>query len=120
MATSYLDTEEIMKIHDEIIAKSGGHEGLINYGNLDFTISQMRATKGVNRKVAVLLFGIITKHPFVDGNKRTGYIAAKTFLTLNNKKLLAKKKELWKVLHEISEGKMSIDQIENWISKKVK
>ena len=69
-----------MRIHDKIISKSGGEKGLLNYGNLDFAVSQMKTTEGLGHKAAVLLFGIIAKHPFVDGNKRTGLISAETFL----------------------------------------
>lgn len=120
METKYLSTEEIIKIHDKIIKDSGGHEGIINYGNVDFTVDQMKTTKTIERKVAVLLFGIIARHPFLDGNKRTGLVATETFLCANNKKFTATEKNLWMVLHKISQGEMNISQIENWIKKNIK
>ncbi len=120
MATTYLKTEEIVKIHDEIIEKSGGHTGIINYGNMDFAASQMRTTEGLTRKTAILLFGIVAKHPFVDGNKRTGLIAAETFLRLNERKIEATDKDIWIKLHKISQGEMNISQITNWLNKVVK
>lgn len=107
MVTTYLETEEIMKIHDEIIEKSGGHSGIINYGNLDFAVSQMKITQGLVRKAAILLFGIVAKHPFVDGNKRSGLVAAETFLRSNGKKLEATDKDIWIKLHKTSQGEMS-------------
>ena len=120
METKYLSTDELIKIHDKIIANSGGHKGIINYGNIDFTVSQMNITKTIAGKVAVILFGIIARHPFVDGNKRTGLVATETFLNANNKKLTATEKNLWIVLHRISQGEMNISQIENWIKKNIK
>ncbi len=54
MDVSYLETEEIVKIHNQIIKQSGGHDGIINYGNLDFVVSQMETTSILNRKAAVL------------------------------------------------------------------
>lgn len=120
MDTAHLETEEIVKIHDEIIEKSGGHSGVINYGNLDFTVSQMRNTEGLTRKTAILLFGVVAKHPFVDGNKRTGLVAAETFLRSNGKKLEATDKDIWMKLHKISQGEMNISQITNWLEKVVK
>jgi len=116
----YLTTDEIVKIHDQIIKESGGHKGILNYGNVDFTASQTKTTKWLNRKVAVLLFGIVARHPFLDGNKRTGFIAAETLLKLNNKKFKASDKDIWIKLHKISQGEMNIDQIKKWLDKVVK
>ncbi|MBI5347527.1 MAG: type II toxin-antitoxin system death-on-curing family toxin [Candidatus Aenigmarchaeota archaeon] len=120
MDTTYLETEEIVKIHNEIIEKSGGYTGIINYGNLDFVVSQMKTTEGLTRKTAILLFGIVAKHPFVDGNKRTGLISAETFLRLNGRKVKATDKDIWVKLHKISQGEMNISQITNWLEKTVK
>lgn len=120
MDTAYLETEEIVNIHNEIIERSGGHSGIINYGNLDFAASQMKTTEGLTRKAAILLFAVVAKHPFVDGNKRTGLVAAETFLRLNGKKLVATDKDIWIKLHKISQGEMNISQIANWIEKVVK
>jgi|SRR3989338_6796462 len=120
MNTNYIETDEVVKIHDEILKKSGGHGGIVNYGNLDFTISQMKTTKNMKGKVAIMLFGIVTSHPFVDGNKRTGLVIAETFLRLNKKKFTATDKDIWIKLHKISQGEMNISQIKNWLDKVVK
>ncbi len=120
MNTKHLTTDEIIKIHDKIIKESGGHTGIINYGNLDFTVSQVKTTKGLNKKVAVLLFGIVARHPFLDGNKRTGVIAAETLLLLNDKKFNASDKDIWIKLHNISQGEINISRIKDWLDKVVK
>ena len=65
----YLTTEEIIKIHDDIIKETGEHSGIISYGNLDFLIDQARIPKSIERVAAVLFYGILTSHPFVDGIK---------------------------------------------------
>ncbi|MBI5347093.1 MAG: hypothetical protein HZB66_00605 [Candidatus Aenigmarchaeota archaeon] len=59
METDHLSTDEIIKIYDEIIKDSGGHKGILNYGNVDFAVSQMKSRRTIAGKVAVLLFGII-------------------------------------------------------------
>jgi len=120
MAIKYFTTEDVVKIHDNIIKASGGHSGIIAYGNLDFAVSQVKIPKALIRKAAVLFFGIVTRHPFVDGNKRTGLVVAETFLNLNGKRLIAKDKDIWNALHKISEGQMSVDQIAAWLKKNVK
>lgn len=83
-----LDKGVILQINEDIPFKTA--EGLMPSGgdaNLDFTVYRTANTRGINRKAAVLMKGIIKAHPFKDGNKRTGFIAAKTFLELNSKKL---------------------------------
>ena len=120
MKIVYLTTDEIVKIHDEIIKETGGHYGIISYGNLDFVTSQMEIPKSLERKTATLLFGILTSHPFVDGNKRTAFESMKTFLIANNKKFIATEKDIWIKLHEISEGKLKIEEIIKWVENSVR
>ncbi|MBI2545496.1 MAG: hypothetical protein HYW22_02815, partial [Candidatus Aenigmarchaeota archaeon] len=54
MRIKYLTTDEIIKIHDRIIKRSGGHSGIISYGNLDFVIAQANIPKGIERIAATL------------------------------------------------------------------
>jgi len=120
MKIVYLTTEEIVKIHDEIIKETGGHSGIISYGNIDFVVSQTEIPKNLERKAAILLFGLLTSHPFVDGNKRTALESMKTFLLLNGKIFVTTEKDIWIKLHEISEGKINLDRVVEWIKNNLK
>ena len=113
----YLSTEEIVAIHHEIIKETGGYEGIISYGNLDFLVSQMQIPKDIFRKAAILFYGILTSHPFLDGNKRTALESMKTFLFINGKGFLADEDDIWDKVHSISEGKLKSDEVVNWIKK---
>lgn len=84
-----LDDVEI--IHLQIMDASGGSIGTRDSGLLDSALVAMRQEgfgeelyPTIFEKAAVLLRGIITDHPFVDGNKRTGMMSALIFLNLNN------------------------------------
>ena len=120
MEVKYLTVEEIVKIHDRIVEKSGGHSGMISSSNLEFVVAQAEIPKPIERKAATLFFGILTSHPFVDGNKRTALIAAQTFLNENNKKFIATDEKLWDIVHEISEGKLKFEEVVSWINETVK
>ena len=64
----------------------------------------------------MLLYEIVTTHPFVDGNKRTAFEAAKTFLRENGKTLQTKDiNQDEKYIYSVAEGKKNIFSIENWI-----
>lgn len=60
---------------------------------------------------AAYLFHIVKNHPFVDGNKRTGAMAAFTFLKLNNLTLNAGELAFERVIREVAEGKMGKEKI---------
>lgn len=64
----------------------------------------------------MLLYEIITTHPFVDGNKRTALEITKAFLLANGKTLQIKDiNQDEKYIYSIAEGKKNIFSIENWI-----
>jgi len=109
-----ITVEEVVEIHDRIIKESGSYSGIISYGNLDFIVSQMEIPKSIERKAATLFYGILTKHPFLDGNKRTALVSTQTFLNENNKRFLATDEQLWEIVHEISEGKLKFADVINW------
>ncbi len=120
MEIVYLTIEEIKEGHEEIIKETGGHSGILSFGNLDFLVSQSKIPKEIERAAAVLFFGILTGHPFVDGNKRTAVAVLEALLRKNNKKLLADEKEIWKIVHEVSEGKFAFEEVVIWIKKNSK
>lgn len=120
MEVKYLTTEEIVAIHDEIVKETGGHSGILSGGNLDFIVSQTEVPRSLERKSATLFYGILTKHPFVDGNKRTALEAMKTFLHLNGKSFIATDDDVWNNLHSISEGKLKFEEVVSWIKENTK
>lgn len=117
MTIKYISASEIIKIHDKIIETTGGHFGIISFGNLDFIVSQMEVPKSLERKATILFYGILTKHPFLDGNKRIALESMKTFLFLNDKKFIAPEDDIWNCLHLISEGKLKFEEAVNWIKQ---
>ncbi|MEK6909713.1 MAG: type II toxin-antitoxin system death-on-curing family toxin [Candidatus Aenigmatarchaeota archaeon] len=110
----------MIEIHDDIIKTTGGHEGIINYGNVDFISSQMRATKGSIKKAAILFYSILTSHPFLDGQKRTAFRSMETFLNVNDKTLISSDEDIWDVVHKISKGEMSFTETVEWLKKNIK
>lgn len=86
-APSYLSKEEIMELHGRVIGLIGGMPGIRDHAALESCVAQPKtAVFGKERfasvfdKAAAYCFFIIRLHPFFDGNKRTGLLAALTFL----------------------------------------
>lgn len=74
-----IDINDVLSIHEMQILKHGGAYGLRDRGVLEAVISSPWQTfDGMDlypteaEKTARLGFEMITQHPFIDGNKRTG------------------------------------------------
>ena len=74
-----LTKQQILLLHTQLIRQSGGTDGVRDEGMLDSAISQplqtfdnMELYPGIVYKAVRLGYGLITNHPFVDGNKRIG------------------------------------------------
>lgn len=120
MDTKYLTKEEIIKIHDDVIQRTGGTSGIINEGMLDFVLEHMKVPKDIVGQALTLLFGIIERHPFVDGNKRTGLECTDIFLDYNLKNFKIKDiDEAEAVVLSIARGEASRNRVRKWIEKQV-
>ena len=86
--TIWLSRELILAVHDEQLAEHGGSTGLRDPGLLDSALARPlnRAGYGepdIAELAAVYALAIAQNHPFIDGNKRTAFVALELFLRLN-------------------------------------
>ena len=94
MLPSFLTLAEVLEIHQDQIARYGGHAGVRDIELLKSALGTPAATFGgrflhsdIFEMAAAYLFHIVRNHPFIDGNKRTGAVAANVFLILNGLEL---------------------------------
>jgi death on curing protein len=71
-------------------------------------------------KAAHILFGIISLHPFIDGNKRTAYGTADIFLRLNGYSIRADPQESQKFIVRIAGGQTDEAEVKGWIRQRLK
>ena len=109
----FLTTDEVLEIHDDQIRRYGGAVGIRDIGLLQSAVAMPSTGVGdhyVHRDVyemaAAYLFHIVQNHPFVDGNKRTGAVAAMVFLALNDIRLEAAEDELEHIVREVARGRL--------------
>ena len=98
MRWTWLKLDVVIAIHDEQIAEHGGHPGIRDSGLLSSALARPHnkvafQKESVFNLAAAYAAGIIFNHPFIDGNKRTGFLAACTFLYLNGWNLTASEAE---------------------------
>jgi len=89
--TVFLSLVEVLEIHQDQVGRYGGASGIRDIELLKSALGMPSATYGgqflhtdIFEIAAAYLFHLVKNHPFVDGNKRTGAVAALVFLALNN------------------------------------
>lgn len=96
MEPIFLTFVEVVAIHHDQIERYGGLPGVRDWGLLESALAMPAAAFGGNylhadlcEMAAAYLFHIVRNHPFMDGNKRVGAVAAYVFLALNDVRLTA-------------------------------
>lgn len=122
----YLSLGEVVFLHAQVIAQSGGSSGLRDRGALESAVAQPEMSFGgdnlyptVAEKAAALGHSLIQNHPFVDGNKRVGQAALEVFLVLNGYEIEASVDEQERVILTVASGQMGRTQFSEWLKAHV-
>lgn len=119
--------QEVLRLHDLSISFFGGSHGIRDNNLLESAIGRISQTFGgeelypINyHKAAALIESIVKNHPFVDGNKRTGFLAAQIFLKKNKILLTASENEAYDFVIDIASSKIDFDDIVVWLKNNTK
>lgn len=115
-------TEQVIKLHKQLIDESGGEYGIRDNGLLESALNtpfqsfdnrDLYVT--IQAKAARLGYGIIKNHPFIDGNKRSGVHIMLLYLYFNNIELEYSQDELSNFILKIASGEAEYKDLLNWI-----
>ncbi|MGP4803156.1 type II toxin-antitoxin system death-on-curing family toxin [Agrobacterium cavarae] len=114
MTIKWLSKAAINIIHQEQIEAHGGLPGLKDDNALEAALARPvnKAVYGEENLMALAaayLFGIARNHPFSDGNKRTGFLAAYTFLLINGYEIVADQSTVIEFVLAVAAGE--IDEV---------
>lgn len=119
-----LSKQQILKLHEMLIAQSGGSPEIRDDGLLDSALNTPFQSFGdtelypsLLEKAARLGYGLIKNHPFVDGNKRIGTHAMLVFLAINNAELSYSDDELIHLILGIAAGEYDDKHLLNWLQQ---
>lgn len=120
MTWRWLREDVVIAMHGEQIAEHGGSPGIRDAGLLSSALArpQNQAAYGkpsVFNLAAAYAFGVIQNHPFVDGNKRAGFLAAYVFLDLNGWELVASEAEAVSAVMALATGEMDEAGFSDWL-----
>ena len=109
--TRFLSRRAVDIFHAEQLAEHGGLPGLKDENALEAAIARPlnKAAYGepdLFELAAAYLYGIVRNHPYSDGNKRTGFLAAFTFLYLNGLLIEAEQAEIIAFVLDVAAGQI--------------
>lgn len=117
-----LSKEQIIRLHTELVYKTGGFCGIRDENLLESAIAapfQIFAGQemypSIQQKAARLGYGLIKNHAFVDGNKRIGTHVMLVFLELNKVEIEYSQEELLDTILKVADGRYSFESLVRWI-----
>ena len=127
MKIKYLNLEEILRLHFQVIEDFGGSHGVRDESRLKSVVNSPKQVvfdeeqySSVYEKGAVYLRNIIGDHPFSDGNKRTAISICGIFLSRNSINISAKPNDLEEFTIKVATDHLGIDKIAEWLSNNSK
>ena len=120
----FLEMDDILALHADQLDLYGGEHGVRDMGLLESAGAQARAAFGgrflhadIFDMAAAYLFHIVRNHPFHDGNKRVGAMAAYVFLDANGTDLTARPRELERTVQAVAAGEFTKRELIEWMGK---
>jgi death-on-curing protein len=118
----WLDASVLLAVHDEQLVEHGGISGVRDNGMFESALakSQNLAAYGepdFAELAAAYGFGLAKNHPFLDGNKRTAFVAVELFLRLNGYVLEADDATCVLAMLAVAAGEMDEQNFAGWIRK---
>lgn len=118
----FLTLAEVLRLHTDLIAGSGGGSGVRDLPRVESALAQPMATfdgsdlyPTLHDKAAALGYALIQGHPFIDGNKRIGHAAMEVFLILNGYQILADVDVQERTILAVASGEMARSELRDWL-----
>jgi death on curing protein len=116
----------VLAIHDRLLALHGGASGLRDQGLLESALARPRQhyayadSPDLLEMAALYTAGVVRNHPFVDGNKRTGFVIGVLFLELNGSKFTASEEDATQAVASLAAGTLNEAGYSSWLRENVR
>jgi death-on-curing protein len=105
----WIENDLVLTIHDRLLVEHGGAEGVRDESLLQSALDRplnhiAYANADIIELAAKYTAGIVQNHPFLDGNKRTGFVVGVLFLELNGYRFAASEEAAARAVLELAAG----------------
>jgi death-on-curing protein len=116
----WLTREECLALHEMMLSQHGGSEGLRDENLLESALAKPRQLFAYGKPTmsdlaASYVFGVVKNHPFIDGNKRTGFMLGAGFLERNGYEFHASEAEAAVRMLALAAGELSESEFAAWL-----
>jgi death-on-curing protein len=116
----WVDDSVVDAIHEAQLAEHGGLVGVRDPGLLSSALARPRnlaayGTPDVAECAAAYGYGLSRNHPFIDGNKRTAFVAMELFLELNGYSLRAEDGDCVLTMLAVAAGDIEEEALARWV-----
>ena len=116
----WIPNRVVLAAHDRLLAEYGGAEGLRDEGLLESALARPRqhfayGSPDLIELAALYTAGVVRNHPFVDGNKRTGFAIGVAFLELNGFVFRATEEEATQAVFALAAGDLDETGYTAWL-----
>jgi death-on-curing protein len=117
----WIEGREALAIHDRLLAVHGGALGLRDEGLLQSALARPRqhhayaARPDMIEMAALYTAGIVRNHPFVDGNKRVGFVVGVLFLELNGFRFIASEEDAAQAVLDLAARTLDQEAFTAWL-----
>ena len=116
----WIEKDDCLGFHNVLLARFGGLEGLRDEGLLESALARPLQLLGYGTPThfdlaACYAHGIVKNHPFLDGNKRSGLMAAALFLELNGWKFHPPEEQAVLQTLALAAGEIEADDYAAWL-----
>lgn len=120
----WLSLTEVLAVHEKLLALHGGAVGVRDQGLLESAMARPQNLwvyehADISTLAAAYADGIVSNHPFVDGNKRTGFVAAALFLESNGVEFTAPEEEVVTMTLGLASKNISPTQYAQWLKDNI-
>jgi death on curing protein len=122
----WIEVRDVLAIHDRLLALHGGAAGFRDRGLLESALARPRQHRAYAGKpdivemAALYTAGIVRNHPFVDGNKRTGFVIGVLFLELHGFDFKASEEDATQAVLALAAGTLDEASYAVWLRANVK
>jgi death-on-curing protein len=122
----WIDERDALALHDRLLALDGGAPGLRDLGLLQSALARAQQLHAYDNNpeiidmAAAYITGIVRNHPFVDGNKRTGFLVGVLYLELNGYRFTATEESAAQAILSLAAGTLDEPALAAWLRANAK
>jgi death-on-curing protein len=122
----WIDSRDALALHDRLLALDGGAPGVRDEGLLKSALARPQQLQAFGENpdtielATAYIAGIVRNHPFIDGNKRTGFIVGVLFVEMNEYRLTASEEDATQAVLGLAAGTLEDAAFAAWLRANVK